>query len=102
MAGNFGPETPANAEIQALIDNENVLNAVVAQVGPTNMYVAVVFIVQNLIGGTNWGVKVQIGEGNNDFLHLMINRVEGVQVPEPPQLTGLQQGHTANDPLVPF
>lgn len=103
MAGNFGPQTPANADIQALIDNENVLNAVVAQVGPTNMYNAVVFIVQNLFGGTNWCVKVQIGEGENDFLHLMINQIGGVPMPEPPpQLTGLQQGHTANDPFVPF
>lgn len=100
MAGNFGPQTPANADIQALINNENVQNAVVAQVRQTEMYIAIVFIVQNLIGGTNWVVKVQIGEGENDYLHLMINQI--VDVDAQPQLEGLQPGHTANDPLVLF
>lgn len=100
MAGVFGPEQPANADIQALINNENVQNAVVAQAGPIEMYIAIVFIVQSLIGGTTWVVKVQIGEGENDYLHLMINQI--VDIDAQPQLGGLQPGHTANDPLVPF
>lgn len=63
---------------------------------------SIVFRVQNLLGGTNWVIKVQIGEGNHDYLHLMIHQTVGVPVPIPPELTGLQQGHTAHDPLVPF
>lgn len=103
MNVEFGPETPATADIQALIDNGTVVNAVAKQLKhQTNMYIAVCFRVQNFIGGTNWIVKVKIGEATHDYLHLMINRVEGVQVPEPPQMKGLQQGHTATDPLVPF
>lgn len=103
MNFEFGPETPATADTQALIDNGTVLNAVTKQLKhQTNMYIAVCVRIQYLGGGRNWIVKVKIGEGTHDYLHLMINRVEGVRVPEPPQLTGLQQGHTANDPLVPF
>lgn len=101
MDGQFGPEQPANADIQSLIDN--VHNEVVTQIGhQTHMYNAIVFRVQNLLGGTNWVIKVQIGEGNHDYLHLMIHQTVGVPVPIPPELTGLQQGHTAHDPLVPF
>lgn len=103
MNVEFGPEQPANAEIQALIDNGTVLNAVAEKLKhQTNMYNAVRFRVQNLMGGTNWVVKVKIGERKHDNLHLMINRVDGVGVSESPQLTGLQQGHTVDDPLVPF
>lgn len=103
MNSEYGPEKPATVDIQALIDNDTVVNAVAKQLKhQRNMYIAVCFRVQHLIGGTNWIVKVKIGEGTHDYLHLMINRVEGVRVPEPPQLTGLQQGYTATDPLVPF
>uniref|UniRef100_A0A8W8M8U9 Uncharacterized protein n=1 Tax=Magallana gigas TaxID=29159 RepID=A0A8W8M8U9_MAGGI len=52
-----------------------------------------------LMGGTNWLVKVNIG---NDFIHLTINQVTGTQVNQPPTLTGLQQGHLPDDPLAPF
>lgn len=103
MNFEFGPEQSANADIQALIDNDTVLNAVLEKLKhQTNMYNAVRFRVQNLIGNSNWIVKVKIGEGNHDYLHLMINRLESVLVPAPPQLKGIQQGHTAEDPLVPF
>lgn len=64
-----------------------------------NIYNAVSVRTKVLMGGTNWLVKVNIG---NDFIHLMINQVTGTQVNQPPTLTGLQQGHLPDDPLAPF
>lgn len=78
MAGIFGPKQPANADIQALINS--VQNAVIEQVGQTNLYIAVVYIVQNVVGGTNWVVKVRIGERITDSFHLMINQIVNVQM----------------------
>lgn len=78
MAGIFGPKQPANADIQALINS--VQNAVIEQVGQTNLYIAVAYIVQNVVGGTNWVVKVRIGERITDSLHLMINQIVNVQM----------------------
>lgn len=57
MDGQFGPEQPANADIQTLIDN--VRNEVVTQIGhQTNMNNAIVFSVQNLLGGTTKCIKI--------------------------------------------
>lgn len=94
----FGNLGPANDEIQTMIDHFR--NTVEQNIGRNlNIYNAVSARMQMLAGGTNWLVKVNVGD---DFFHLMINRVGGVQVPQPPRLTGLQQGHLADDPLAPF
>lgn len=94
----FGTLGPANADIQNLIDQ--VQGQVENQtLGQLNIYNAVSVRKQTLAGGTNWLVKVNVG---NDFIHLMINQMEGAQVNQPPALTGLQQGHLADDPLAPF
>lgn len=34
--------------------------------------------VQNMVEGTNWVVKVRIGEGITDYLHFMINQIVNV------------------------
>lgn len=96
----FGTLGPANANIQTLINT--VRGEVVTTAGllePLNIYNAVSVRTQVLMGGTNWLVKVNIG---NDFIHLMINQVTGTEDNQLPTLTGLQQGHLADDPLAPF
>lgn len=96
----FGTLGPANADIQSLINQ--VKKKVQENIGPgwePNIYNAVSVRTKRLVGGTNWLVKVNVG---NDFIHLLINRVEGVKVPEPLQLVRLQRGHLADDPLSPF
>lgn len=94
MDADFGPLQPA---VQPII--ENVRTAVEQKTGHVDIYLAVRFRNQVLDGGTNWLVKVKIGEGN--YLHLMINQAQPLEN-GPIQLRGLQQGHTADDPLVPF
>lgn len=96
----FGTLGPANADIQTLINQ--VMEEVQANIGMgwvPNIYNAVSVRTQMMIGGTNWLIKVNVG---NDFIHLLINRVEGVEVPEAPHLVSLQRGHLADDPLAPF
>lgn len=96
----FGTLGPAYADIQTLINQ--VRGEVVTKAGliePLNIYNAVSVRTQELIGGKNWLVKVNIG---SDFIHLMIHKMEGTEHNESPTLTRLQQGHLADDPLAPF
>lgn len=96
MDVDFGP---AQRAVQPII--ENVRIAVEQQTGHVNIYLAVLFRTQMLDGGTNWLIKVKIGEGNQDYLHLLINQAQPIE-DGPFQLVGQQPGHTANDPIVPF
>ncbi|KAL7374016.1 hypothetical protein ABVT39_020015 [Epinephelus coioides] len=52
-----------------------------------------------LCGGTNYLIKVDVGE---DYDHLSVNQVTGLGYQVPPSLRGVEQHQTKDARLVPF
>ncbi|XP_049421887.1 cystatin-B-like [Epinephelus fuscoguttatus] len=62
------------------------------------VYTAVKYRIQIMAGGTNYLIKVDVGE---DYDHLSVNQpLVGYQVS--PSLSGVEQHQTKDAPLMPF
>ncbi|XP_042316317.1 leukocyte cysteine proteinase inhibitor 1-like [Sceloporus undulatus] len=99
LAGGLSPTKPATPEVQAITSQmKGQLEAKVNQNYST--FEAISYRPQ-VVAGTNYFIKVRVGDGESDYVHLRVFRalpVEGGQV----ELAGYQLHKTKDDPITYF
>ncbi|XP_006036742.1 leukocyte cysteine proteinase inhibitor 1 [Alligator sinensis] len=95
--GGLTPTEPATPEVQKIADQ--VKSQLEAKTDKTyTVFKAIIYRTQ-LVAGTNYFIKVQVGE--NDYVHLRVFLSLPNEKKEP-RLDGFQTNKTRDDPLIYF
>ncbi|XP_053161913.1 cystatin-A-like [Hemicordylus capensis] len=99
MAGGWSPAKPATPKVQVI--TQQVKSQLESQAQQNCSVFRAVEYRSQVVAGTNYLIKVQCGEGEQEDAHLKVFEalpVSGGQI----VLQGYQLGHARSDPLTPF